>query len=90
MNPLLKTFVNYKLSTMNPRELLEFADKYDIEMTSSQARQVVLLLKQDQFDLFDEEKRKTLLSAIAKKINPELATSMDHLFKRFIRSQSNK
>ncbi|WEG14253.1 DUF2624 family protein [Pullulanibacillus sp. KACC 23026] len=90
MNPLLKTVVNYKLKTMNPRELLEFAKKYDIEMTRVQARQVVLLLRKDSFDLFNEDKRLAILNTIAEKIDPALSESMDRLFQRFVKSQSKK
>lgn len=89
MNPLMKTFVNYKLTTMDAKELLAFAKKYEITMTPSQASRVVAIIQKDHFNLFDEQKRKSVLRAISEQISPELSKSMGQLFHRFIRSQSD-
>lgn len=88
MNPILRTLVNLKLTSMSPKELLEFADKYDIDMTLDQATQVVHLIQTSSFNLFDDQKRRTILRTIEDEIDPELSKSMDQLFQRFIRSQS--
>lgn len=88
MNPILRTLVNLKLTTMSPKELLEFADKYDIEMTHDQAVRVVSLIQKGSFNLFDDEKRQAILKKIARDINPDLSQSMHTLFQRFIKSQS--
>jgi hypothetical protein len=88
VNPLLKVFVNHKLSTMNPSELIKFGEKYKITMTNAQAEKVVQILQGTRFNLFDEQIRKNVLTKIAKDVNPELAGSMDQLFTRFIKSQS--
>jgi hypothetical protein len=88
MNPLLKTFVNYKLSTMNASELIKFGEKYKITMMQDQAAQVVQIIQSDRFNLFDNEIRKNVLTKISNEVSPELAGSMDQLFTRFIKSQS--
>jgi hypothetical protein len=88
VNPLLKTFVNHKLSTMNASELIRFGEKYKISMTKTQAAQVVKIIQGDRFDLFNDQIRMTVLTKIAKDVDPALSHSMDQLFTRFLKSQS--
>jgi hypothetical protein len=88
VNPLLKTFVNHKLSTMNASELIKFGEKYKITMTKAQAAQVVQIIQGERFDLFNDQIRLNVLTKITKEVDPALSGSMDQLFTRFIKSQS--
>ncbi|HSU78820.1 MAG TPA: DUF2624 family protein [Candidatus Angelobacter sp.] len=88
MNPLLKVFVNHKLSTMNASELIKFGEKYKITMSKPQASKVVQIIQSDRFDLFNDHIRKNVLTKITNEIDPALSESMDQLFTRFINSQN--
>ncbi|MBM7543218.1 DUF2624 family protein [Amphibacillus cookii] len=55
MNPVMKQLIRNKLAQLTPKELQTYAQIYGVELSGSQASQIVNLLKEQQFDPFIKE-----------------------------------
>jgi exoribonuclease R len=80
MNPLLQRIVNTKIQHTNPNELLSFAKKYNVSLTSDEASTIVSILRKNSINYFNETDRKKVINEIASKVNPTVANKMNTIF----------
>ncbi|WP_017472591.1 DUF2624 family protein [Amphibacillus jilinensis] len=55
MNPVMKQLIRNKLTQLTPKELQSYALIYNVQLSESQANQIVNLLREQQFDPFIKE-----------------------------------
>lgn len=85
MNPFIKQLANQKINHLTPQELENLCKKYGLNINSRESTQIMRIIRSHPIDIFQEQERRKVLREIAKTTNPELAKSMEALFKRFLR-----
>ncbi|MFA9559348.1 DUF2624 family protein [Evansella sp. AB-rgal1] len=71
MNPLVRQMVNQKIRNLDVKELIRFAREYQISLTVKQAKQVLVILQEQPFDI-GNKKLVLQVNNKLKKLEPSL------------------
>ncbi|WLR43965.1 DUF2624 domain-containing protein [Bacillus carboniphilus] len=82
---LFQKMINQKMNTITEKELLQYADDFNIAFNKNKAKEVVKLVKGQKIDLFKTEERRELLKKIASVTDQETAKQVNQLFNNFIK-----
>ncbi|GGE47011.1 hypothetical protein GCM10011391_27270 [Pullulanibacillus camelliae] len=84
MNNIMKQFINLKMNTLTPQELLRLGNKYQLHLSKQQAEKIVGLIKEQKINVFNKSERSQLLQKIALVTNQQIAQQMEYIFSTFI------
>jgi replication initiation and membrane attachment protein DnaB len=84
MNPIVAHFVNQKLNTIGPNELISLAAQYQLPISQSEAVQIVNILRRQTIDIKNLNQRKQIIATIAKEVSPEKANYIQYLIQTYI------
>ena len=90
MNAFIKQLVNQKMNRMTPMELKNLGEKYGTKISHTEAEEVMKIIRSMNFDIFNEQDRRSVLNNIANSTNPDLAKNLEALFNRFLRWAGKK
>jgi replication initiation and membrane attachment protein DnaB len=84
MNPIIVHFVNQKLNTISPNELISLAAQYQLPISQSESVQIVNILRRQTIDIKNLSQRKQIIATIAKEVSPEKANYIQYLIQTYI------
>jgi hypothetical protein len=84
MNPIIVHFVNQKLNTISPNELISLAAQYQLPISQQEAVQIVKILRRQTIDIKNLAQRKQIIATIAKEVSPEKANYIQYLIQTYI------
>ncbi|WP_257345998.1 DUF2624 domain-containing protein [Pseudalkalibacillus decolorationis] len=86
MNPFLHQMINHKLNNLSAEELIAMASQYNIQITTSQAKQVIRILQQEKIDVADIQQRERLIRQIETVVGPQVAQTVKKMILSILRS----
>jgi hypothetical protein len=84
MNPIVAHFVNQKLNSISPKELISLAAQYQLPITQREAEQIVAILRRQTIDINNLSQRKQIIATISKEVSPEKANYIQYLIQTYI------
>lgn len=84
MNPIIAHFVNQKLNSMGPKELITLAAQYQLPISKKEAEQIVGILRRQTIDINNLSQRRQIINTIAKEVSPEKANYIQYLIQTYI------
>jgi hypothetical protein len=84
LNPFLQKIVNLKVQNVTTNELLKYAQQYQVALSESDAKKIVVILKKNKVDIFDIQQRKRVINNIATEVNPTVAKSINKIIEQLI------
>jgi hypothetical protein len=84
MNPIIVHFVNQKLNTISPNELISLAAQYQLPISQTEAVQIVNILRRQTIDIKNLGQRKRIIATIAMEVSPEKANYIQYLIQTYI------
>jgi hypothetical protein len=84
MNPIIAHFVNQKLNSISPKELVILAAQYQFPISQKEAEQIVGILRRQTIDITNMGQRKKIIATIAKEVSPEKANYIQYLIQTYI------
>lgn len=84
MNHLMKQVINLKMNTLTPQELLRLGNKYQLTLSSQQAKKIVDLIKERKINVFNSSERGQLLQKITESTNSDIAQQIEYIFSNFM------
>lgn len=85
MNPFLQQMINHKLNNLSGEELIALASQYNIQLTESQAAQIIRILRQEKIDVADVQQRERIIKKIEAVTNPQVAQTIKVMFQSIVR-----
>jgi hypothetical protein len=85
MNPFLQQMINHKLNNLSGEELIALASQYNIQLTETQAAQIIRILRQEKIDVSDVEQRERIIKKIEAVTNPQVAQTIKVMFQSIVR-----
>lgn len=84
---LYQKIINQKINSLTVDDLLKYSKQYNIKITRDEASKALLLIKKNKnADIFDDNERKRLLLEVAKITNINVARELNELFLKFIKA----
>lgn len=84
MNHLMKQVINLKMNTLTPQELLRLGNKYQLTLSSQQAKKIVDIIKERKINVFNSSERGQLLQKITESTNSDIAQQIEYIFSNFM------
>ncbi|WP_408006800.1 DUF2624 family protein [Pseudalkalibacillus sp. A8] len=85
MNPFLQQMINHKLNNLSAEELTALASQYNIQLTDTQAVQIIRILRQEKIDVADLQQRDRIIRQIEAVVGPHTAQTVKVMFQSIIR-----
>ncbi|MGM7702020.1 DUF2624 family protein [Pseudalkalibacillus sp. Hm43] len=85
MNPFLQQMINHKLNTLSAEELIALASQYNIQLTNTQATQIVRILREEKIDVANVQQRDRIIKKIEAVTNPQVAQTIQTMFQSIVR-----
>ncbi len=85
MNPFLQQMINHKLNTLSAEELIALASQYNIQLTNTQASQIVRILREEKIDVANVQQRERIIKKIEAVTNPQVAQTIQTMFQSIVR-----
>jgi len=80
----MKQVINLKMNTLTPQELLRLGNKYQLTLSSQQAKKIVDLIKERKINVFNSSERGQLLQKITESTNSDIAQQIEYIFSNFM------
>ncbi|MFC7372558.1 DUF2624 family protein [Fictibacillus iocasae] len=84
MNPIMLHFVNQKLNSITPQELISLASEYQFPLTYAEAEKVVSILRRQKIDITNTVQRQQIIAAIAREVSQEKANYIQYLIQSYL------
>ncbi|OZM57710.1 hypothetical protein CIB95_04920 [Lottiidibacillus patelloidae] len=84
VNPIMQKLINHQIQNATLEQLLKYASKYNVSLTKQEAQVIVDVLRKNNIDIFDTNKRLKILKEIARKVNPTVAKKMNNILEQLI------
>ncbi|WLD92099.1 DUF2624 family protein [Alkalihalobacillus sp. AL-G] len=86
MNPFLHQMINHKLNHLTSEELIALASQYNIQITTSEAKQVIRILQEEKIDVADLQQRERIIRKIEAVVGPQVAQTVKSMILSILRS----
>jgi len=80
----MKQVINLKMNTLTPQELLRLGNKYQLTLSSQQAKKIVDIIKERKINVFNSSERGQLLQKITESTNSDIAQQIEYIFSNFM------
>ncbi|MFC0188162.1 DUF2624 family protein [Fictibacillus aquaticus] len=84
MNPIMLHFINQKLNSITPQELMTLASDYQFPLSRAEAEQVVLILRRQRIDISNAAQRQQIIATIAREVSQEKANYIQYLINSYL------
>jgi hypothetical protein len=78
----MQKLINYQIQHATENELLEYAKKYQVRLSTNEAKSIVHILRNNPIDIFNKQKRLKVLKIIAEDVNPTVAKKMNNIIEK--------
>lgn len=86
MSIFIKELINKKLNELTLQELLYYSSEYGFSITQGEAKQILMYIKKNRIDPFDQKNREKLFQDLALITDHDTATKAQNLFDEIISS----
>jgi len=86
MSIFIKNLINQKLNELTLNELLFYSEQYGFSLNHSEAEQILMYIKNNKIDPFDQYKRKKLFQDLVQITDQATANKAQNLFDEIITS----
>ncbi|MCM2677827.1 DUF2624 family protein [Alkalicoccobacillus plakortidis] len=83
MNVFIQQLINQKINSITAPELIKQAEKNQIQISSSQAQQVVSILKTEKIDVGNAEQVERLLQKLQTETDSHVASTIQYLLQQY-------
>ncbi|MGC4376010.1 DUF2624 family protein [Fictibacillus sp. Mic-4] len=84
MNPITLHFLNQKINSLTPQELMNLAAQYNVHITQAEAQKVVAILRRQKIDVKNVTQRKMIVETIAREVSREKANMVQYLIDNYL------
>lgn len=81
---LYQTFVNQRLRTLTPNEIMDLSSTNGISINQKEAVLISQKLQNSRVNVFNDTERMTLLNEVAQITSPKVANDVEKLFQHFV------
>jgi hypothetical protein len=80
----MQKLINYQIQHVSEQELYQYATEYNISLSSNEAKSIVSILRNNTIDIFDKQKRLSILKKISRDVNPTVAKKLNVIIEQLI------
>ena len=79
---IIQTLINKKVNSITPKDLLKLSQQYQVYITPDQANKVAAILNGKNYNIYDTEHKKQILSQIGNVTSKATAQQVDIIFQK--------
>ncbi len=75
----IQQYINHKINTITPNELVQLANSQGIQISKQEASQVIAIVRSEKIDITNTRQIKRLLAKIKREVNPRAMKQTEKL-----------
>ena len=79
---IIQTLINKKVNSITPKDLLKLGQQYQVYITPEQANKVAGILNGKNYNIYDADQKKQILSQIANVTSIATAKQVETIFQK--------
>ncbi|OEG00058.1 hypothetical protein BHF71_06550 [Vulcanibacillus modesticaldus] len=83
LNPITRKFVNQRINTITPAELINLANQYHIPLSIEEAVNIIRILRKEKINIANKHQIMRLIKKIEKVVPPKTFKKIINLLKQF-------
>lgn len=78
-NSFIQQYINHKINTITPNELVQLASSQGIHISKNEAAQVIAIVRSEKINIANPKQIKRLLAKIKREVNPKAMKQTEKL-----------
>lgn len=78
-NRFIRQYINHKINTITPNELVQLAASQGIQISKKEAAQVIAIVRSEKINIANSKQMKRLLAKIEREVNPKAMKQTEKL-----------